>query len=85
MSQNHRRNCSVPGCTEKGENLSLPKDLKIRQAWIIFVYQKILAKFGAQLFICSKHFTEDSFENLGRAVPTLKPCFSLIELLLPKM
>ncbi|XP_041955469.1 uncharacterized protein LOC121714258 isoform X1 [Alosa sapidissima] len=64
MSQ--RGKCSVPGCTEKGEVChSLPKDPKTRQAWIMFVYQKIPAKFDAQLFICSKHFTEDSFQNLG--------------------
>ncbi|XP_041946892.1 uncharacterized protein LOC121707979 isoform X2 [Alosa sapidissima] len=65
MSQ--RGKCSVPGCTEKGEVChSLPKDPKTRQAWIMFVYQKIPAKFDAQLFICSKHFTEDSFQNLGQ-------------------
>ncbi|KAG5265320.1 hypothetical protein AALO_G00240960 [Alosa alosa] len=65
MSQ--RGKCSVPGCTEKGEVChSLPKDPRTRQAWIMFVYQKIPAKFDAQLFICSKHFPLDSFQNLGQ-------------------
>uniref|UniRef100_A0A3Q2GFR3 THAP-type domain-containing protein n=1 Tax=Cyprinodon variegatus TaxID=28743 RepID=A0A3Q2GFR3_CYPVA len=54
MSQHHVRKCSVPGCTEKGENFhSLPKDPRTRQAWIIFL-------------ICSKYFTKDRFQNLGQ-------------------
>uniref|UniRef100_A0A3Q2C7S5 THAP domain-containing protein 1 n=1 Tax=Cyprinodon variegatus TaxID=28743 RepID=A0A3Q2C7S5_CYPVA len=87
-SCNHRRKCSVQGCMEKGDIFHiLPKDLKTRQAWIIFVHQRIPAKFYPQMFMCSKHFTKDSFQNLRHfkagfakllllkrgAVPTVSP------------
>jgi len=62
----HGRKCCVPGCTGKANTHSLPKEPNIRQAWLLFVYEKIPAKFDTQLFICSEHFTQDSFDNLGQ-------------------
>ena len=62
----HGRKCRVLGCTGKANTHSLPKEPSIRQAWLLFVYEKIPAKFDPQLFICSEHFTQDSFDNLGQ-------------------
>ena len=63
----HGRKCSVPGCTGDGDTShSLPKEPDTRRAWLMFLYKKIPVKFDSQLFICSKHFTTDSFENLGQ-------------------
>ena len=60
------RNCSVPGCTGNADTFySLPKEPNTRRAWLMFVYEKIPVKFDTQLFICSNHFTKDSFEKLG--------------------
>ena len=56
----HGRKCCVPGCTRKANTHSLPKEPNIRQAQLLFVP----AKFDTKLFICSKHFTQDSFDNL---------------------
>ncbi|KAL1004808.1 hypothetical protein UPYG_G00050880 [Umbra pygmaea] len=64
---NHGRKCSIPGCTGNGDTFhSLPKEPNTRRAWLMFVYKKIPVKFDTQLFVCSNHFTKDSFENLGQ-------------------
>ncbi|XP_078101780.1 uncharacterized protein LOC144514843, partial [Sander vitreus] len=63
----HGRKCSVPGCTGNGDTShSLPKEPDSRRAWLMFLYKKIPVKVDTQLFICSNHFTKDSFENLGQ-------------------
>ncbi|XP_035849305.1 cyclic AMP-responsive element-binding protein 3-like protein 2 [Sander lucioperca] len=63
----HGRKCSVPGCTGNGGTChSLPKEADSRRAWLVFLYKKIPVKFDTKLYICSNHFTEDSFENLGQ-------------------
>ena len=62
----HGRKRSVPACTGNADTFqSLPKEPITRWA-VIFVYEKIPVQFHPQLHICSNHFTEDSFENLGQ-------------------
>ena len=62
----HGRKCCVPGCTGKANTHSLPKEPNIQQAWLLSSYEKIPANFDTQSFICSEHFTQDSFDNLGQ-------------------
>ena len=57
---------AAPGCTGNVDTFqSLPKEPNTRRV-VMFVYEKIPVQFDPQLHICSNHFTEDSFENLGQ-------------------
>ncbi|XP_067298749.1 uncharacterized protein [Pseudorasbora parva] len=63
----HGHRCYVPGCTRDVRTFhSLPLDKKCRHAWLMFVYNRIPKQFNAKLFVCSAHFTTDSFSNLGQ-------------------
>ncbi|KAL6490874.1 hypothetical protein MHYP_G00012190 [Metynnis hypsauchen] len=60
--------CFVFGCRVKGENVSfhmLPKDLKIREKWVQFIWKNrtVPAKLPEKARVCSSHFPEDCFVN----------------------
>ncbi|XP_060884682.1 uncharacterized protein LOC132955727 [Labrus mixtus] len=67
----HRR-CSIVGCREKSNLFSLPKDESTRKRWedfLMSVCTKPRFLFSgptcaqSSLFVCARHFTEDSFDN----------------------
>ncbi|KAM6964764.1 uncharacterized protein LKV04_020499 [Tautogolabrus adspersus] len=67
----HRR-CAIVGCREKSNLFSLPKDESTRKRWedfLMSVCTKPRFLFSgptftqSSLFVCARHFTEDSFDN----------------------
>ncbi|XP_012712054.2 uncharacterized protein LOC105920934 [Fundulus heteroclitus] len=80
-------NCYVRGCSKtEGSFHLLPKDEKTTEEWLKFIYGEVPRMFNPNLRLCSAHFTEDCFLNMGEfksgfsnklilrksSVPTLK-------------
>ncbi|XP_065114771.1 uncharacterized protein [Paramisgurnus dabryanus] len=82
-----RKRCSIDGCLETKSMHRLPKNINVRDQWLMFIYSEIPQQFSLNLAVCSKHFTSDCFVNLAQfnagfcknllikdvAVPTLGP------------
>lgn len=61
--------CSVVGCkAQKGQMVSLhvlPNDPKLRSKWVQFIGNNcnVPAKLPSRIYVCSRHFPENCFEN----------------------
>ncbi|XP_067287358.1 uncharacterized protein [Pseudorasbora parva] len=61
--------CSVVGCkAQKGQMVSLhvlPNDQKLRSKWVQFIGNNcnVRAKLPSRIYVCSRHFPENCFEN----------------------
>ncbi|KAG1949336.1 hypothetical protein F2P79_011370 [Pimephales promelas] len=61
--------CSVVGCkAQKGQMVSLhvlPNDQKLRSKWVQFIGNNwnVPAKLPSRIYVCSRHFPENCFEN----------------------
>ncbi|XP_073693963.1 uncharacterized protein [Garra rufa] len=63
----HGYKCYVPGCAGDVTTFhSLPTEKSCKQAWLMFIYNRIPKHFNSKLLVCSAHFTMDSFSNLGQ-------------------
>lgn len=61
-----KRKCAAPGCKKENISLhSLPKDANTQREWLSFIFGKVPEDFSTTLVLCSAHFSEDSFCNLG--------------------
>nr|XP_055038830.1 uncharacterized protein LOC129426493 isoform X3 [Misgurnus anguillicaudatus] len=60
--------CSVFGCPQEPKHLfSVPLCEDVRSQWINFILSvNTMRKIPKVVFVCEKHFTDDSFINLGQ-------------------
>ncbi|XP_063078695.1 uncharacterized protein LOC134468752, partial [Engraulis encrasicolus] len=89
-SSRRNRYCAFPGCSgQVGQHCSLhrvPTESNVREQWLLFIFNNIPTT-NRELYLCSAHFTDDCFLNLGQfragysqnlmlirgSVPTLRP------------
>ncbi|XP_054452368.1 uncharacterized protein LOC129089057 [Anoplopoma fimbria] len=57
-----RRRC-VLLCEVKCPLYGLPKEEDVRNEWVEFIFKPVPVQYNANLLLCSRHFTEDCFEN----------------------
>ena len=59
-----RRQC-VFNCKGKFVLFSLPKNEDQKNQWLKFIFTTIPEQYNKSLLLCSQHFTDDCFSNLG--------------------
>uniref|UniRef100_A0A8C2C636 THAP-type domain-containing protein n=1 Tax=Cyprinus carpio TaxID=7962 RepID=A0A8C2C636_CYPCA len=59
-----RRRC-VLRCESKFVLFSLPKDEAAKNQWLRFIFSTVPQQYNPNLGLCSRHFTDDCFSNLG--------------------
>jgi len=57
------RRCAVLSCGKAQSLHGLPRDPNISKAWINFIFNEVPDRVNKTLFVCSLHFTADSFIN----------------------
>ncbi|XP_055061718.2 piggyBac transposable element-derived protein 4 isoform X1 [Misgurnus anguillicaudatus] len=57
------RSC-ILNCEGKFVLFSLPKEQNVRNQWIEFVFSAMPQQYNPNLFLCSRHFTDDCFSNI---------------------
>ncbi|XP_056628287.1 glycerol-3-phosphate acyltransferase 4-like isoform X2 [Triplophysa dalaica] len=80
-------------CETKSVLFQLPKQERLREKWLQFIFQRIPKGYNPRVVLCARHFTDDCFDNLGAfsagyvkrlslregAIPTLFGPFSSTE------
>lgn len=62
-------NCSVVDCQNPDRNIfTIPSgDADLKNSWMQFIFNnKVPVAPAAKLFVCARHFSSDSFSNLGQ-------------------
>ncbi|XP_068077127.2 piggyBac transposable element-derived protein 4 isoform X4 [Danio rerio] len=59
-----RRRC-VLRCERKLVQFTLPKEESARKQWLDFIFTRTPKRYSPNLVLCSRHFTDDCFTNLG--------------------
>ncbi|XP_056315543.1 transcription factor Sp3 isoform X2 [Danio aesculapii] len=57
------RRCAVPSCGRTQSLHGLPSDPNLRKHWVNFIFNEVPDRLIKSLFVCSLHFTTDSFTN----------------------
>lgn len=57
------RRCAVPSCGKTQSLHGLPSDPNLRKQWVNFIFNEVPDRIIKSLFVCSLHFTTDSFTN----------------------
>jgi len=60
-----RRRCFCQ-CAGNLPLFSLPKEYKLRNTWLQFVFPTIPQQFNSNIYLCALHFMDDCFLNLSQ-------------------
>ncbi|XP_056596027.1 uncharacterized protein si:ch211-236l14.1 isoform X2 [Triplophysa dalaica] len=52
-------------CETKSVLFQLPKQERLREKWLQFIFQRIPKEYNPRVVLCARHFTDDCFDNLG--------------------
>ncbi len=61
------RGDAVFRCESKSTLFGLPNEYRTRNQWLSYIYNTVPEQYNSNIRVCTAHFTEDCFLNLGES------------------